>query len=257
MSSSSCWHSIAYAIFNKRQCDCIFYHNGDMKTLADRLKEARHAAGLSQAALAKKAGVAQSTIGSIENGRNRGSTQIVPIARALGITPEWLQNGSGEASVSVRPIATWDNEDELEPDVYVFLPALSVRVSAGDGSVVWHIDEEGQKQAFRRRWIERLGIDAKCAATMVTEGDSMADRIQNGDSLVVDFCQKDTVIDGKVYVLVLQGELFVKRLFKEIDGIRIVSDNPDKRRYPDKFVPLEKMEMLTIVGRVVAVSGGV
>jgi transcriptional regulator with XRE-family HTH domain len=49
-------------------------HNCAMKTLAERLSEARADAGLSQGALAKQAGCGQSTIASIERGRNQGST---------------------------------------------------------------------------------------------------------------------------------------------------------------------------------------
>jgi len=67
-----------------------------MDTIAIRIKDARAKLHISQKELAKKAGVATSTIGSIENGRNRGSTHIVAIARALKVSPDWLATGKGK-----------------------------------------------------------------------------------------------------------------------------------------------------------------
>jgi transcriptional regulator with XRE-family HTH domain len=50
-----------------------------------KLRELREAAGLSQAALADRSGVAQRTISSIEQGRNKPSFEtVVALANALG-----------------------------------------------------------------------------------------------------------------------------------------------------------------------------
>ncbi len=157
----------------------------------------------------------------------------------------------------LRPIQTWENEDELDPDKYVFIPSLDIKLSAGNGNVVWEVDQKGQKQAFTAKWIKRMGIDPACAATMVADGSSMAPRILDGDSLVVDYCQQN-ILDGKVYAIAVMGEVYVKRLFKEFDGgIRIVSDNPDKIEYPDRFISPDASKQLEIIGRIVAVSGGI
>ncbi|MGE8449074.1 MAG: S24 family peptidase [Pseudomonadales bacterium] len=66
-----------------------------MSTLKDRLAEARTESGLSQAQLAKAVGAGQSTIASIENGRNKGSSLFLDLARALGVNVEWLMDGTG------------------------------------------------------------------------------------------------------------------------------------------------------------------
>ena len=66
-----------------------------MSTLKDRLKEARAERGLSQAALAKALGLGQTTIASIENGRNQSSGALVQIAEYLGVSPTWLADGTG------------------------------------------------------------------------------------------------------------------------------------------------------------------
>jgi len=162
----------------------------------------------------------------------------------------------GRASVSARPIVAWDREEELG-DEYVLIPRLDVKFSAGNGKIVWHVDEKGQKQAFRRAWCLRLGINPEHAATIVNEGQSMESRIQDGDSLVVDY-KATRIIDGKVFALAYRDELYVKRLFKLPSGGLIVrSDNPDKARFPDINLSAEDMEFVEIIAQVKGVSGGV
>lgn len=64
-------------------------------TLQDRIKSARKLAGLKQRELAARSKVAISTIGNIEAGRRHTPRQILAIAQALNVRPEWLLNGTG------------------------------------------------------------------------------------------------------------------------------------------------------------------
>lgn len=64
-----------------------------MKTLADRIKATRQKLGWSQAHLAAEAGISQSTIGNIESGFRQRPRELVSIAQALGVSPEWLETG--------------------------------------------------------------------------------------------------------------------------------------------------------------------
>lgn len=77
-----------------------------MNSLASRLRDARTQRGLSQRDLARKAGVGTTTISSIEQGRSRGTTLIVPIAKALGVREEWLVSGKGQKESSGNNGAT-------------------------------------------------------------------------------------------------------------------------------------------------------
>jgi len=72
-------------------------------SLATRIEERRKAIGISQAELARRIGVRQSTINSLVNGNSRTSRSLVKIARELRTTAAYL---SGE---------TDDPESEL-PD---------------------------------------------------------------------------------------------------------------------------------------------
>ncbi len=204
---------------------------------------------------------------TLTNWKNRGlpASKITKLAKAVGVLPEWLETGEGTkrlvgeglSSTPLRSIAAWDREEDLDSEHYVFLPALALKLSAGAGAPTWFIEEEGQKQAFTRKWAERHCIDPASAATMVVSGNSMEPRLLDGDSVVVDYCRNDVIIDGRIYAILLNGEFFIKRLFKEIGGgVRVVSDNPDKTRFPDRVVPVEHMEHLKIIGMAIAVSGG-
>jgi phage repressor protein C with HTH and peptisase S24 domain len=75
------------------------------KSLGDRVRERRRALGLSQPQLAKKVGgITYQAIQQLEAGG--GSRHLVAIARALGVTAEWLQDGAGPTPpklVAARP----------------------------------------------------------------------------------------------------------------------------------------------------------
>jgi len=82
---------------------CTADHNRTMKTLSERLTEARTDAGLSQGALAKLAGCGQSTIASIERGCNQGSTILPRVAEILGVSAIWLAEGRGSKKTTSLP----------------------------------------------------------------------------------------------------------------------------------------------------------
>lgn len=60
-----------------------------------RLRQARKHAGLNQLQLAKKTGIAQSTISSAER-LGSGSTDNSVYAMACGVNAHWLETGEGD-----------------------------------------------------------------------------------------------------------------------------------------------------------------
>lgn len=67
-----------------------------MSTLADRIKQARKHAGLTQRELAKLVGVSQPVISQLESGENLQSVHLVKIASACRVSAHWLSAGSGQ-----------------------------------------------------------------------------------------------------------------------------------------------------------------
>lgn len=64
-------------------------------TMGQRLKDARKARKLSQAALAKLAHIGQSTIADLERGRTTSCTATPQLAAVLGVAALWLAEGRG------------------------------------------------------------------------------------------------------------------------------------------------------------------
>src|SRR6185369_10043232 len=83
-------------LFNHRYSCRVLRMKSTAKTVGDRVKERRAALGLSQPQLAKRVGgITYQAIQQLEQGG--GTKHLVSIARALGVTAEWLQDGHGPA----------------------------------------------------------------------------------------------------------------------------------------------------------------
>lgn len=68
----------------------------DIRTLdsvGKRVAFARTFRSLTQQELAKSSGIAQSSLASLESGRNKGSRSLVSLAKALNVSPDWLDTG--------------------------------------------------------------------------------------------------------------------------------------------------------------------
>jgi transcriptional regulator with XRE-family HTH domain len=72
-------------------------------TLGQRIEERRVAAGISQAELARRVGVRQSTMNSLINGDSRSSRSIVQIARELGTSPAYLMGDIDDPNENAPP----------------------------------------------------------------------------------------------------------------------------------------------------------
>lgn len=66
-----------------------------LETLGGRLKAAREHAGLTQVQLAEAAGVNQSDITKLENGKRQGTAALARIAAAVKADPLWLESRQG------------------------------------------------------------------------------------------------------------------------------------------------------------------
>ena len=75
-------------------------------------------------------------------------------------------------------------------------------------------------------------------------GDSMEPKFQNGEVVLI----KETGFDydGAVYAVDWDGQTYIKKVYKEKDGLRLVSIN---KKYKDKFAPFE--EDPRIIGKIV------
>lgn len=214
--------------------------------LGERLLMARKSKRLTQRDLAVKAGISQTTISDIERGRNGGSTELMSIAKVLGVSVDYLLTGR-DNSQEVEIIAT--DED------FAFIPFYDVKASCGNGYHNGdHVVIKGEL-AFKRTWLKAENLQEKDLAIITAKGDSMSPTISEGAILLVNSAYS-RIESGKVYALLHDDEVRVKRLFIGFGGdCRITSDNPNKTLYPDESISPEALAGLKIVGRVVWTGG--
>lgn len=81
-------------------------------------------------------------------------------------------------------------------------------------------------------------------------GDSMRGTFNDGDPIIVDRGIREVTVEG-VYVLRRDGELFIKRLQRQLDGtLMMISDNP---RYPPQHITDDARKAFDVVGRALGV----
>jgi phage repressor protein C with HTH and peptisase S24 domain len=209
-----------------------------MSGIGQRVKEERERRGWSQARLAKKArdagadragiSVSQQSIDQIEKGTTRNPRSLNFIARALGVTPEWLQTGEGQ-----REFDEFVVNQPTSRDAMVEVKSLDVRAAGGAGAVV-DVEEENGRFGFPAREFdvpaERLRVITVIGDSMFLPGDPSS--LQPGDRVVVDTAQKVPSPPG-IFVLHNGMGLVVKRVepLVKVKRVRIFSINPAYKEY--------------------------
>jgi phage repressor protein C with HTH and peptisase S24 domain len=218
-----------------------------MNTLSERIAYMLEQRGLSQSALAAKVGIKQPSVAAWLSGKTKKieGENLLNTAAALGVYPEWLATGKG-------PINKDKQQEEsflLTPQEndFFLIPTYSTYGSCGNGFLNDNIEVTGSK-AFSKDQIRRLNIDPFSACVINAAGDSMTPYISDDDEVLIDkrIAQTRT---GEVYAVLIDGEVFIKRLAREFGSLVLRSDNPNKSIYPDIHVP--PGFDLTIIGRVV------
>ena len=215
-------------------------------TLAERLREARKAASMTQKTLGDAVGVSQAAIQKIETGRAAQTTKLLDIANALRVRPEWLSSGTGAMSTDRE---SDKNPSRTNPDVFR-VDILDLAVSAGPGIVnqefveILHSVEYAPAEArhmFDGRKAENIRI-------INVRGDSMSGTIEPGDLLFVDISVKSFDGDG-IYAFLYDDTAHVKRLQKMKDKLLVISDNKSYAAWD----PIEKDEMnrVFVFGKVI------
>jgi len=189
---------------------------------------------LSRDDFSKLVGVHKNTLGNYERGDRLPEFDFLEkLKAATGVNLDWVISGDGDQK-------SIDSE-------FTLVPRLDVSASAGDGAEN-QLEHTVEMLAFRRDWLRQMGISTKTAHVLTARGDSMDPTIRDGDTLLVD-TGIDTVVDEGIYVLLLYGQLFVKRLERQIGGAVVLrSDNPSIR---DRIVSHAELPELTVAGRVV------
>lgn len=223
-----------------------------MKTLAERLLWARTKKELSQQQLATQAGVAQSTIGSLESGARQTARKVAAIAAALDVDPLWLAEGKGDPAPSSPGglrAGQFMNVDVFHTDNpnIILIPQVRLKLRAGVTGFQADDEQGADTYPLDQRWVQKEKLLAEQLIAIRVKGDSMEPNLYDGDLVVVNTGDVRPV-DGAVFAINYEGEAVVKRMSRDAGSWWVTSDNPDQRKYHRKSV---RGNECIIVGRVV------
>lgn len=220
----------------------------DLSTLARRLKVAMADQGLSQFALAKKAGISQAAIQKLASGKAKSTTYLIPISNALNVRPEWLSLGTGPMRDEPNTGVTQQNLRPPRRDAYR-VEVLDITASAGHGvsardefietikSIEYSNDEA--RALFGGRPQEHIKMIA-------VNGDSMSGTFEPRDQIFLDITINYFDGDG-IYIFVLDNILYVKRLQLQYKRLAVISDN---KKYETWYIDKDSESNLVIVAKV-------
>lgn len=152
-----------------------------MSTLAKRLQDTMERAGLTQAALARKASafgesVSQQVVQHLTSGRNTNSKSLVPIAKALDVSVEWLMTGEGGSfTVKGGPANLRAGKAARDARDQERVPVLGMAECGPDGWSLWN----GDIIDTIPRPMNLVGAPKAYAVYIV--GDSMEPRYYSGE----------------------------------------------------------------------------
>lgn len=233
-----------------------------MNIFSERLKNALSERGMKQTELSERTGISKSSISEWLNGRYEAKAdKIVLIAKALNVNESYLigldvpmENEVEYSSTKtildnifgklekprqekVVSFAKSELDDQNKDKVIKLFPYnVQEKLSAGTG---YDYDGNG---SYDIAYFDKE-IDYDFASWIF--GDSMLPDYPNGDVALIKACPFE--YDGQVYAVDWDGQSYIKKVYKEENGLRLVSTN---EKYSDKFAPFT--EEPRIIGKVVA-----
>lgn len=118
-----------------------------------------------------------------------------------------------------------------------------VFASCGKGVMVF--DDTSEKISVNKNTIPDFSENATYSV-INARGFSMYPVISDNDKVIIKHWQGEQIVDDKIYLFDYKGELFIKRLVKNID--QVIAKSEDKTLEPR---PMETSN-LTILGRVIS-----
>lgn len=226
-----------------------------------RLAQACSSAGIEEhgrgVVLAKRLGVTPKAVSKWLNAEAMPrQNKIAELAEFLGVSIYWLQYGKseeikhkGNAEV-LGNMQTWDSSTPIGDDE-IAVPFLSeVRLSAGNGFVSDLEHDNGFRLRFAKSTLRRYNVAPENAVCVAVHGNSMEPVLPDGSTVGIN-CGDKKLLDGKIFAINHNGELFIKKLYKlPGGGMRIYSFN--ELEYPPREYtePQILEQKITIIGRV-------
>lgn len=211
--------------------------------ISTRIKEMRKELRISQAELAKKAGITQPSLSAIERGtaKNIRATTLKGIANALGVSQKYLESGDKDEQ-QISPVYNNYYSGNVNTVNTKKVPVISM-VAAGDWSECFDPYPVGNGSEYVD--CDKCGDNAFAVKVV---GESMAPRFQRGDIIICDPSVQPANKDLVIAKLPNSNEATFKQLIIE-DGAHLLKAlNPD---WPSPIMAIN--DDCVIIGKVIKV----
>ncbi|KJQ58925.1 XRE family transcriptional regulator [Streptococcus gordonii] len=224
-----------------------------------RLKQKRIEKGMTQAEIADIIRINRSSYNSWESGRAKPNKKnLSALASILGVSDTYFESeydimnhylqlnpmNQQKADTYVEDLLQ-SQEQKKTIQLFAVEVLSDIALSAGAGEAFF--DEQETETVYSDE--EQYGYDV--AAWI--QGDSMKPVYEDGEIALIRATGFD--YDGAVYALSWNESVYIKRLYREENGFRMVSLN---KKYPDRFIPFEDEPRIVglVVGHFMPVIGG-
>lgn len=224
----------------------------------EKLKSRRKALGLKQLDVAEKLGITYQAVSAWERGVKEPPKEKIPQLERILDVPEGYftemdivryyntlsPENKEKATNYVKSLAEIDNQKVVNISEKRFAYRVYERMSAGIGASVY--DDKDYDTVY---FDEELPHDF---ASWVS-GDSMEPKYHNGSVALIRETGFD--YDGAVYAVVCNSQTYIKRVYREEKGLRLVSINP---KYKDIFISYDEDPRVVgvIVGNFIPLKEG-
>ena len=208
-----------------------------MDNLSSRLEQARKNAQLTRDEVVQ---LASQTSGfsrsSLQDWEQQGSSRepkieyLLDLARIYGVHPWTLISGESLSS----------NSDDVH-----WLALLDMNNQTIDLSYplpTW--------------WLSERAIDESQLVGYLYKGDTMSPTIVNNSVVIVN-TQQNQLIDGAVYALQINQELFIRRIQRLPTGLSIISDNQKYAAFDIPQQQVNQQDYLSVIGQVIFVGSDI
>lgn len=220
-----------------------------MTTLAERIKQERKGRGLTQNQLGNLIGVSKSSVSQWESGltKRMDGTNMVSLAKALGVNSYWLATGKGDKNAKESPdIISGEINTEifLKSDHFRMIPVIGSATLNDKGN--W--TELQYSENLNGKGIVYPSQD--CKAYMVCcVGDMLSPRIKDGEFILVEPSSEPQSGD-EVFVKTVDGRVMVKILLYIRDGkVFLLSVNENSQPQSFFLNEIENIHLITGIAR--------
>ena len=215
------------------------------REFGQRVKEIRTDLKESQTVFGKSVGLSQGTVAEIERGDYEESKRTPAMAAHAGVNVKWLATGKG---------AKRSNDTQAADDTHVSIAKHAVKFKQGEGTDVFHAEISGTHK-YQLSYFQKRRVNPDNCVVVIGDGHSMSPTIEDGDAVLVDTSQR-TFLNNRIFAFEVDNKPRIKRInVKTNEEIDLISDNPDKQKYPTETYSREQLNKLKLIGRCISRSG--